>query len=69
MAIADVYDALIAARPYKKPISTDDAKRIMLEGRGSHFDPVLADLFDSLSDEFAQIAKTYNLEMPDAEAR
>ncbi|MDR0452896.1 MAG: response regulator [Treponema sp.] len=69
MAIADVYDALIAARPYKKPISTDDAKRIMLEGRGSHFDPVLADLFDSLSDEFAQIAKTYNLEAPDAEAR
>jgi putative two-component system response regulator len=63
MAVADVYDALIAARPYKKPMSTEEAKRIMLEGKGSHFDPVLADLFDSLSDEFSHIAKTYNAEI------
>jgi putative two-component system response regulator len=65
MAVADVYDALIAARPYKKPMSTGDAKRIMLEGKGSHFDPVLADLFDSLSDEFARIAQTCNAEIPE----
>lgn len=64
MAVADVYDALIAARPYKKPMSTEDAKRIMLEGKGSHFDPVLAELFDSLSDEFARIAKTCNAAIP-----
>jgi putative two-component system response regulator len=63
MAVADVYDALIAARPYKKPMSTEDAKRIMLEGKDSHFDPVLVDLFDSLSDEFARIAKTCNAEI------
>jgi putative two-component system response regulator len=45
-------------------MSTEDAKRIMLEGKGSHFDPVLAELFDSLSDEFARIAKTCNAAIP-----
>jgi putative two-component system response regulator len=61
MAIADVYDALIAERPYKKPMSTGEAKKIILEGKGSHFDPVLTDLYETLSDEFARIADTYYL--------
>ncbi|MDR2671001.1 MAG: response regulator, partial [Oscillospiraceae bacterium] len=34
MAIADVYDALISARPYKKPFSVEEAERIIDEGKG-----------------------------------
>jgi putative two-component system response regulator len=57
MAIADVYDALIAQRPYKAPMSTEQANKIIVEGKGVHFDPVLADLFESLADKFAEIAE------------
>ena len=45
MALADVYDALISERPYKKAFSEDEARRIIAEGRGSQFDPYLTDLF------------------------
>jgi putative two-component system response regulator len=60
MAIADVYDALIALRPYKPPLSTREAERIILEGKEKHFDPVLVDLFQDLSPRFAGIAESCN---------
>lgn len=44
-AIADVFDALTSRRPYKEPFPADKAKSILSEGRGSHFDPYLLDLF------------------------
>ncbi|MDL2229906.1 response regulator [Treponema sp. OttesenSCG-928-L16] len=45
MAITDVYDALTSVRPYKKALSPDEAAQIILAGKGTHFDPVLVDLF------------------------
>jgi len=45
MAIADVYDALISARPYKKAYPHEEAVKIMIDGKGTQFDPVLIDLF------------------------
>jgi putative two-component system response regulator len=60
MAIADVYDALIALRPYKQPLSAQEAERIILEGREKHFDPVLVDLFKELAPQFAVIADRCN---------
>jgi putative two-component system response regulator len=59
MAIADVYDALISARPYKKPILPKEAEKIILEGRGSHFDPVLTDVFALVADRFAEISQLH----------
>ena len=53
MAIADVYDALVSNRPYKKALSHQEARRIMLEGRGRHFDPVLVDVFEQVAEQFA----------------
>ncbi|MBF4247501.1 HD domain-containing protein, partial [Vibrio anguillarum] len=43
MAVADVYDALICRRIYKEPMPHADAKGIILDGRGSHFDPEVID--------------------------
>jgi putative two-component system response regulator len=60
MAIADVYDALIALRPYKQPLSPEEAERIIFEGREKHFDPVLVDLFRDLAPQFARIAEYCN---------
>ncbi|MDR1813062.1 MAG: response regulator [Candidatus Fibromonas sp.] len=56
LAIADVYDALVSERPYKKALSHDRAVKIIVEGKGTHFDPSLIDLFLSVSDEFKNIA-------------
>jgi putative two-component system response regulator len=57
MAIADVYDALISTRPYKRPLSTEDARQIIEGGKGSHFDPVLVDVFSKVAGEFAAVAR------------
>ena len=51
MAIADVYDALISDRPYKKALSHEEAMIVIAEGRGTQFDPDLTDLFVRLSVE------------------
>jgi putative two-component system response regulator len=52
MAIADVYDALISDRPYKKAFSHEEAARIIIDGRGTHFDPVLVDVFKEVQNRF-----------------
>lgn len=57
MAIADVYDALISKRVYKDAISHKDAMQIMVDGRGSHFDPLLIDAFVLVEPHFFQIAE------------
>jgi putative two-component system response regulator len=56
MAIADVYDALISQRPYKQPNSTEEAEKIIIESSGTHFDPVLVEVFQSVAGFFADIA-------------
>ena len=56
MAIGDVYDALVEPRPYKSAFSHEKAVGIILEGRGSHFDPLLADLFGKIHTKFETIA-------------
>jgi putative two-component system response regulator len=57
MAIADVYDALISARPYTAPMSTSKAEEIIEAGRGKHFDPKLVDVFHKVSGRFAEVAR------------
>jgi len=56
MAIADVYDALISARPYKEEMPHDMARAIILDDRGRHFDPTLVDVFRDVADGFEEIA-------------
>jgi len=57
MALADVYDALVSERPYKKPYSPNEAANIIMGGRGTHFDPRLIDIFSMITGEFAEISK------------
>ena len=45
MAIADVYDALVTERPYKKAFSHETAVNIIVEESGKHFDPTLVKIF------------------------
>lgn len=45
VAIADVFDALTSARPYKSPWSMETARRFLIDNRGRHFDPECVDAF------------------------
>ncbi|GAB1409201.1 two-component system response regulator [Desulfovibrionales bacterium] len=56
MALADVYDALISRRVYKPPFAHTEAVRILREGRGTHFDPQLTDIFLEHIEEMRAIA-------------
>ncbi|MDD3846296.1 MAG: HD-GYP domain-containing protein [Syntrophorhabdaceae bacterium] len=49
-AVADVFDALTSARPYKGAMSYDEAMDMMRKGRGSHFDPEIVDSLCGLGD-------------------
>jgi putative two-component system response regulator len=59
MALADVYDALISRRVYKEGMPHERAAAIIVEGRGTHFDPDMVDAFVDLQDEFRAIALQY----------
>ena len=58
MAVADVYDALVSERPYKKAFSVDEAFRIITEDSGTHFDPEVVDAFVKNRETVEQIMKT-----------
>ena len=45
MALSDVYDALRSKRVYKEAYTHERAFNIIAEGRGKHFDPIVADIF------------------------
>jgi putative two-component system response regulator len=59
MAVADVYDALISRRVYKPALPHAEAVEIIRKGRGSHFDPDIADAFLARADEFHEIAQRF----------
>ena len=56
-ALADVYDSLTSKRVYKDRMSHQQAREIILEGRGSHFDPDIVDAFLRREDEFIDVAR------------
>jgi len=58
VALADVYDALVNKRVYKKAFVHDMAKSIIIKDKGTHFDPLIVDAFLSCEDKFIEI---YNL--------
>jgi putative two-component system response regulator len=59
MAVADVYDALISERVYKPAFSHEASVAIILQGRGTHFDPDMVDAFVELAEEFRAIAARF----------
>lgn len=58
-AIADVFDALTSARPYKAAWSVDDALALIEREAGEAFDPRLAPLFIATRGEIEQIMQTF----------
>jgi hypothetical protein len=59
MAVADTYDALTSKRVYKSQLSHEEAVQIIIEARGSQFDPDVVDAFLAAKEDFRQIALKY----------
>ena len=57
IALADVYDALTTKRFYKEAFSHKKSRQIILELKGTHFDPEVVDVFLALEDEFNRIRR------------
>ncbi len=60
MAVADVFDALISPRVYKPAMPYDEARVIIVDGRGSHFDPDIVTAFLEDFDAMTAIADQYS---------
>jgi putative two-component system response regulator len=52
MAVADVYDALVCERPYKKPFSHEEAVEIIKKGSGTQFDSKIVEAFLNIAKDF-----------------
>ena len=62
VAVADVFDALVSKRCYKKSWTPTQAREEILNQSGRQFDPQITKLFDEHFDEFLKVMEDY----PDA---
>ena len=59
IALADVFDALTTARPYKNAWTVSDAVQLIREQAGKHFDPALVELFVGMLPQILAIKSRY----------
>jgi len=57
MAVADVFDAVSEKRCYRDAMPLEQCFEIIEKGRGTDFDPMIADAFLSIRDKIEQIHK------------
>jgi adenylate cyclase len=57
LAVVDVYDALVAARPYRPPMPHERAVAIIRSQRGTHFDPDVVDAFIAAEHDIEALSK------------
>lgn len=67
-ALADVFDALTSARPYKKAWTVDAALDYVREQRGRHFDPALVDAFLGILPQVLEVRERFAEAPPPAVA-
>lgn len=60
MAVADVFDALVSERCYKKAFSFEEAMNIIKKDAGSHFDPNVAEAFLQSSELVKEVMESLN---------
>ena len=59
VAVADVFDALVSKRCYKKSWTPEQAREEILSQAGHQFDPEITKLFDEHFDEFLKVMENY----------
>jgi putative two-component system response regulator len=61
MAVADVYDALRSNRCYRPALSHEKSREIVVEGRGTHFDPDVVEAFLGQEETFKRLSEAKTL--------
>jgi putative two-component system response regulator len=56
VAIIDAYDALVSERPYKKPLTEEEAISVIQAESGKHFDPYIVNVFIEIKDQLKEAA-------------
>ena len=59
ISVVGVYDALTSERPYRKALSHEQAQKIILEGKGSQFDPEVVSAFETVAHRFPEIRQRF----------
>ena len=59
MALADVYDALISKRVYKKKLLPAEVRDFIVEQSGTQFDPDIVAAFVARNDEFVRVVQEF----------
>ncbi|MBX9634894.1 MAG: response regulator [Magnetospirillum sp.] len=59
VAVADVFDALTTARPYKRPWSFEEAYDHLCSAGGTHFDPVCLAAFTATISDVREVYNIY----------
>jgi putative two-component system response regulator len=59
ISVVDVYDALVSPRCYKEPYPHDVSLGIILEGRGTQFDPNIVDVLPNIASIFQKIEESH----------
>lgn len=60
VTVADVYDALVSARPYKRAWEDKDAQDYLHKHAGTQFDPICVEAFFERLDNITSIHKTFS---------
>jgi len=56
MAVADVYDAVVADRIYRKAMSAQESFNLIVAGKGTHFDPLVIGAFEAIHEKIEEVA-------------
>ncbi|MDR3265005.1 MAG: response regulator [Synergistaceae bacterium] len=55
MSVANVYDACVTPRIYRPALTHQEAREVILEGKGTEFDPFIVEVFDAMYEKFAKL--------------
>jgi len=64
VALADVYDALTTARPYKDPVAHSETREWIASRYGTHFDPAVVEAFVAREQDFLRVNNNYTGDSP-----
>lgn len=67
VAVADVFDALVSERPYKKAWTLDDAQSLINSESGKHFEPQMVAQFNILFPQIMEIRNRFQDDKPNDE--
>ena len=59
VSVVDSFDAMLSVRPYKRAMPLEEVLDIIREGRGTHFDPGIVDVFMENIAEFKEVAAAF----------